>query len=261
MTRSRTFRRVPRGALAGSLSLAAALALVAAFIPAACRAQETDAMDVVRLPPPRTDGEMPVETALSGRRSVRSFRPDALALEELGQVLWAAQGVSRPVPDAPAGFPPEWKGGLRTAPSAGALYPLELHAVVGAVEGLEPGLYRYLPVEHALRREATGDLRAHLSAAALGQGFIGEAPVSLVVAGVVARTAAKYGDRAGRYVHMEVGAAAENVYLQCASLGLATVLVGAFRDADVARALRLPAEEDAFAILPIGRPAAEGPRR
>jgi SagB-type dehydrogenase family enzyme len=121
------------------------------------------------------------------------------------------------------------------------------------VEDLEPGLYRYVPVHHALRLESSGDHRTALTAAALGQSHVGAAPLSLVFAGVVDRTAAKYGERAERYVYMEAGAAAENAILQCEALGLATTYVGAFVDAEVKRALSLPVEEEAFAILPIGR--------
>jgi SagB-type dehydrogenase family enzyme len=235
--------------------LVAALALLAAPAPASCGPQETGRSDdVIALPAPRTGEGLAVERALAGRRSVREFGPGAITLGELAQLLWAAQGLSDPEPEAPPGFRYEWRGGRRTAPSAGALYPLELYVVAGRVEGLEPGLYRYLPSEHALRPEIPGDLRPDLAAAALGQASVRTAPASLVFAGVVARTAAKYGGRAERYVHVEVGAAGENVYLQCESLGLGTVMVGAFRDEAVKEALDLPEKEDVFAIMPVGRP-------
>jgi SagB-type dehydrogenase family enzyme len=218
-----------------------------------CPAQEAMPMDTIRLPAPDTAGRLPVERALSGRRSVRSFAPGALSLAELGQLLWAAQGVTREAPGVRG-------GGLRTAPSAGALYPLELLVAAGSVTDLPPGLYRYLPSKHALAREGDRDLRAELSRAALGQSWIAEAPAVLVFAAVIERTAAKYGDRAGRYVHIEVGAAAENVYLQCEALGLGTTFVGAFRDADVKRVGGLARDEDPIAILPVGKPASPSAR-
>ena len=154
---------------------------------------------------------------------------------------------------------------MRTAPSAGALYPLELYAVVGDVDGLEPGVYLYLPVEHSLARVASpntvplpgaDDRREALSDAALRQPAIRNAPVTLVLAGVVDRTAAKYGDRAERYVHIEAGAAAQNIYLECESLELGTVFIGAFDDDAVAGVLGLSGDERVLGLMPIGYRAA-----
>ena len=217
--------------------------------------QDTAAQSLVPLPEVRLDGAVSVEQSLARRRSVREFAAAPLSLAELAQLLWAAQGVTEPVENPPAGFSWPWMGWLRTAPSAGALYPLELYAVVGLVEGLDGGLYRYVPTAHALERVTQGDLRESLADGALRQAAIFGAPVSLVFAAVVDRTAAKYRNRAERYVQMEVGAAAQNVYLQCESLDLGTVFIGAFRDDDVKEALALPGDQRVFAILPVGRPA------
>lgn len=247
-------RRVPAAVhgQARILALVPAALAVAVSDPSAGIAQEESGGDLVSLPAPRTTSSVSVETALLHRRSIRRYADGGLSLEALGQLLWAAQGITRHAP-RPPGFEWEWRGGLRTAPSAGALYPLEVHAVVGRVDGLRPGVYRYVPVEHALRLEAAGDLRSTLAAAALGQTSVGSAAASLVLTAVPARSAAKYGERAERYVHMEVGAAGQNVYLQCEALGLATVFVGAFRDQDVGDVLELPPDEHALAILPIGQ--------
>lgn len=220
--------------------------------PAACQVSEGDPQ-MIPLPAPRLDGPMSVEEAFEQRRSVRSFPGDALSLESLSQLLWAAQGVTQPSEEPPEGFRWEWMGGLRTAPSAGALYPLELYALVGSVATLPPGLYRYVPTAHALSLVAGEDLREALWGAALRQTAIREAPVSLVFAAVIARTRAKYGDRAERYVHVEVGSAAENVYLQAEPLGLGTVFMGAFDDAAVRDVLGLPGDQDVFGIMPVGR--------
>ncbi len=212
---------------------------------------------LIRLPPPATTGGAPLTTALAGRRSVRDFAATPLRLPDVAQLLWAAPGVTRAEPTAPPTWQPqwgEWRGGRRTAPSAGAMYPLELYLLAGAVDGLEAGLYRYVPQQHALARVGAPD-RAALAAAALGQGMLARAPAVVIVTGVYARTAAKYGERAPRYVHIEVGAAAENLLLQAEALGLGGVFIGAFRDQAVREALGLPAEHEPLGLLPIGHPA------
>jgi SagB-type dehydrogenase family enzyme len=201
---------------------------------------EQEDASTVALPEARRDGELSVEAALDARHSLREYSRQSVSLAELGQLLWAAQGITR--------------GGRRAAPSAGALYPLEVYALAGDVEGLATGLYRYRPGGHELVKSVGDDLRSSLVSAALDQDWFESAPAVLVITAVVARTSVKYGERAARYVHMEVGAAAENVYLQAAALGLGTTYVGAFNDRQVARVLRLPDGEAPLAILPIGKP-------
>ena len=201
-----------------------------------------ETQETLQLPNPRLKGPLSVEGAISARRSVREFGTDALALNEVAQLLWAAQGITDTRP---------W--GLRTAPSAGALYPLEVVLLVGAVSDLTPGLYRYHPTEHALSRFAEGDRRAALAKAALGQTWIAEAACALILAAVYSRTTGKYGERGERYVHIEVGHVGQNVYLQAQALGLGTTTVGAFRDREVHKVAGLEAQEAPLAILPIGR--------
>lgn len=195
---------------------------------------------IVHLPQPRLDSGTSVEKALLGRRSVREYRDEPLTLAEIGQLLWAAQGVTSP-------------DGLRTAPSAGALYPLELYVVAGNVRGLAPGIYRYRPQTHTLAPMLAGDRRGELCAAALHQEAIKTAPASLVLSAVVARTTGKYGKRGVRYVYMDHGHAAENVYLQAVALDLGTVLIGAFDDDGVRRGVSLSPEEEPLSIMPVGR--------
>jgi len=220
--------------------------ILSATAPAAAQDRQAPAQEgLIVLPAVSTDGGVSVERALATRRSQRSLAGDALTLAQLSQLLWSGQGVTQTDPDP--------QRNLRTAPSAGARYPLELYAVVGAVEGLDPGLYRYVPAGHALATVAQGDLRAALSEAALSQAAIQAAPVALVFAAVIERTAARYGERAERYVHIEVGAAAENIHLQVESLGLGTVFMGAFRDDAVKSVLDLPPEQVVFGIMPVGR--------
>ena len=191
------------------------------------------------LPQPKKDSRVSVEEALSNRRSIRSYKKKPITLKELSQLLWAAQGETE-----------KWGG--RTAPSAGALYPLEVFAVVGNVEGLNPGIYRYIPEDHSLDGFKRGDLRNSLMKAAIGQPCIKNAPVNIVVTGVYSRTEEKYEERAPRYVHMEAGHACQNIYLQAESLKLGTVVIGSFIDHKVSDLLNLK-EEKPLAIMPVGK--------
>jgi len=195
---------------------------------------------IVHLPEPHRDGGLALQAAIARRRSLRAYAPGSLTLSEAAQLAWAAQGLSH-------------GDGRRTAPSAGALYPLELYLCAGRVDGLAPGVYRYLPPDHALVRTGEGDRRHRLAAAARGQEWIAAGALVLAVAGIYRRTAAHYGSRAERYVHIEVGHVAQNVYLQAVALDLGTVVVGAFDDDAVAAALGLPAGERPLALLPVGR--------
>jgi len=195
----------------------------------------------VSLPSPAASADAPLQRLLMQRRSVRSFSNASLSLAQLGHLLWAAQGITH-------------SEGLRAAPSAGALYPLELYAVVGAVEGLKPGVYHYRPGEHQLINVADGDRRKDLVRAAHGQSWIAEAAVVIAFGAIYERTTRKYGERGVRYVHMEVGYAGENVHLQASASGLGTTVVGAFDDEDVAAVLGLPAGTEPLALMPVGYP-------
>jgi SagB-type dehydrogenase family enzyme len=194
----------------------------------------------VNLPEPRLESDVSIEAALRLRRSIREFQRGPLTIAEVSQLLWAAQGVTD-------------GQGLRAPPSAGALYPLELYLLVGQIATLRPNVYRYDPLHNKLQKTAGGDRRGEMSLAALEQSWIAEAPVILLIAANYRRTAAKYGARAERYVHIEVGHAAENVYLQAGALGLGTTDVGAFEDAMVKKVAALPAQEEPVLLLPIGR--------
>ncbi len=196
--------------------------------------------ETIGLPRPAQQGGLALTAALARRRSLRSWSSGALRLGEVAQLLWSAQGVTAPA-------------GLRAAPSAGALYPLEIDLAAARVDGLARGLYRYLSASHALRRRGDGDLRSRLARAALGQDWLAEAPAVLAISAVAQRTASRYGERAERYVAIEVGHAAENIYLQATALDLGTVIVGAFDDRQLAEVLGLAAEERPLALLPVGR--------
>jgi SagB-type dehydrogenase family enzyme len=189
----------------------------------------------VTLPAPARGGTISLEETLHRRRSLREFRDAELTPAQIGQLLWAAQGVTGP-------------GGLRTAPSAGALYPLEIYVATPA------GLYHYQAHSHRLTLHTPGDPRPPLRDAALGQDAVGAAPAVFVVTAVVDRAAAKYGARAERYVQLEAGHAAQNLLLQAVALGLGGVPVGAFHDDAVRAALRLPRSEQPLYLIPVGHP-------
>lgn len=193
------------------------------------------------LPAPRHTGTVSLEEALQSRRSVRDFAATPLHLIEVSQLAWAAQGVTDPA------------GGGRTAPSAGALYPLELYLVAGRVEGLSPGVYRYDPFQHRLEQRSGHDVRVALAAAAFDQSWVAHGAAVVVIAGVEARLARKYGRRAARYMTLEAGHAAQNLLLQATALGLAAAPVGAFDDRAVARELQLQESETPLYLIPIGK--------
>lgn len=197
--------------------------------------------DVYKLPSPSAGEDTCLTSILEQRRTTRTFASRSISLTEVAQLLWAAQGITS-------------HDGFRTAPSAGALYPLELHLVAGQVDGLPPGSYRYDPVRGALKAEIRTDLRHAIAAAALDQDWIAHAPAIVVVSAVDARTTRKYGRRGIRYIHMEVGHASQNLLLQAVALGLTGATVGAFDDERLQRLLKLPGQEHPLIILPVGYP-------
>ncbi len=194
----------------------------------------------IRLPAPRYDSDISVEKTLRERRSIREYKDAPLTLSEISQLLWAAQGVTDPM-------------GLRTAPSAGALYPLEVYLVAGNVQNLPKGIYQYITHGHELLRTAEGDKRSELAYAALDQPSVQEAGAVVVFSAVYRRTTSKYGERGIRYVHMEVGHAAQNVCLQAVALNLGTVVTGAFYDEKVKKVLQLADKEEPLSLIAVGR--------
>jgi SagB-type dehydrogenase family enzyme len=192
----------------------------------------------VKLPTPRQIGRVSLEETLARRRSVRELSGTPLSDAENSQLLWAAQGITHRTL------------GLRTAPSAGALYPLEVYLVIGA------GVFHYEPRAHELHRASSTDVRNALFHAALQQDPVRDAPSVFVLVGVYERTARKYGlARAERYVQLEAGHAAQNLLLQAAALDLAAVPVGAFNDDEVRRVLELPPTHQPLYLIPVGHPA------
>lgn len=210
----------------------------------------------IKLPAPCDDGKVSLEKALNKRRSIREYSEDSLSISEISQILWAAQGITEKIEDTPSwwrGKQWKWMGGFRTAPSAGALYPIELYIAVGKVKGLSQGLYKYHPKQHSILKVLEGDKRVDISNAALKQRCIRNGSVNIIICGIYKRTAIKYDKRAEQYVQIECGAVCQNIYLQSYALNLGTVFVGAFKDDSLKSTLNIPEDEYPLGIMPIGK--------
>ena len=192
------------------------------------------AAEQIELPRPKLSSKVSLEEALSRRRSERSYKENELSLEQISQLLWAGQGIT------------DNEFGFRAAPSAGSLYPISLYLVK------KDGVFRYIPDGHKLVRLMDEDLRPSLNRAALGQTYIREAPIDIVIAGNFKITQAKYGARAFRYVCMEIGHVAENITLQAVALGLDSVTVGAFWDDVIKKTMNIPDNQEPLYIIPVG---------
>lgn len=200
---------------------------------------QVTASKVITLPSPDITGDKFLEQLLQERRSVREYRQSSLSLAHVGQLLWAAQGITN-------------AKGFRTTPSAGALYPLELYVVVKTVEDLQVGIYHYDPDSHTLKITREGDFSKILARAAYAQSSVGDAAAVVVFTADYERTTWKYGKRGERYVHIEVGHAAENLFLQAQALDLGTVVIGAFYDDEVTNVLQLDSSTSPLLLMPVG---------
>ncbi len=196
----------------------------------------------MKLPKPAWEGNLFVAQAIQQRRTVRGFSPRALNANQLSQLLWAADGVT------------EDGGYKRAAPSAGALYPMDLYAVVGqdAVPSIDAGIYHYQPGEHQLALVAQGDLRAPVAETCLSQRWMTQAPVTLVITAEYRRVNVKYGQRGIRYALMEAGHIGQNIFLQAQALGLAAGIVGAFHDEALIAAMSIPPAHEPLLLMPVG---------
>jgi SagB-type dehydrogenase family enzyme len=206
---------------------------------------------IIKLPAPRSKGNVSLEETILRRRAVRRYRREPLLLSQLSQILWSAQGITG-------------TREFRAAPSAGATYPLEIFVFVGdqciiaseaeeVSEEFQAGIYHYEPNSHSLSLHTSGDLRPDLARAALDEEFIVKAPVDIVICALYNRTSCRYGKRGERYVHMEVGHVSENIHLQAVALGLSTVEVGAFHDEEVTKILAIEEQIKPLYIMPVGK--------
>ncbi len=191
----------------------------------------------IMLPNPKLESKVSLEEALNNRRSVRNFSSKELSIEEVSQLLWAAQGITKE------------NTGFRTAPSAGALYPLELFIIKS------DGAFHYIPDEHKLIKLTSEDLRSNLAQGASFQDFIADASINIIITAIYERTTTKYGDRGTRYVHMEAGHCCQNILLQAQALSLGAVPIGAFDDSYIQKLLNLPEDYVPLYIVPVGHKA------
>lgn len=198
------------------------------------QAQTKSQGEAIKLLPPKMDSDVSIEKALSERRTVRTYKDEALTLAEVSQLLWAAQGITEPT------------RGLRTAPSPKAAYLIEVYLIAGNVANLPAGMYKYRPQGHDLVKVLDGDIKTELYKA-VGQMPIKNAPIALVLTGAA--------DRASnpRWMGLEAGHISQNIYLQAYSLKLGTVSMAGFQDEKVRSALRLPEKEQPMYIMPVGR--------
>jgi SagB-type dehydrogenase family enzyme len=197
----------------------------------------------IALPEPRHDSDVSLEEALLARRSIRNYSEGALTLEQLGQLLWAAQGITDP-------------SGKRTAPSAGAIYPLEVYIVVGNVEGVSPGIYKYKPDSHTLVMVIDGDKRETLTKAAKDQKSASQAAIDIVITADYEKMTRQYGEKGTRFAQLEAGHAAQNICLQVVALKLGTVTMGYFDDDAVKKVLGISDGAEPLYIMPVGRTGA-----
>jgi SagB-type dehydrogenase family enzyme len=197
---------------------------------------------VIRLPSPAYDGKISVERAIKQRRTIRDFVPKPLSLTQLSQLLWSAQGITAE------------SHGFRAAPSAGALYPLDIYTAVGdgGVERFQSGVYKYDPTSHSLKLIRAGDSRHDLATASLAQMWMAQAPVIFVITSEYERITRKYRKRGIRYAHIEVGHVGQNIFLQAEALGLGAGIVGAFHDDEVANAIGAPEPHKPLIVMPVG---------
>lgn len=203
--------------------------------------------DEVALPPPLKKSGVSVEEAIARRRTVRDFTSASITLEQLATLCWAGQGIT----SREGGFP------RRSAPSAGALYPIFLYVAIGdkAISEIPAGVYKYLPLEHKLKLIVKGDQRRPIAVASLEQMWMRHPALNFIITVDYSRITPKYGRRGIQYAHFEAGHIAQNIMLEAIALNLASGIVGAFSDEEVKKAVGLPPGEEPLLILPVGHPA------
>lgn len=197
--------------------------------------QNEENQDIIHLPQPDKEGGGGLHKILNDRRSIRSYVDGEITKEELSQILWSGDGISYE------------ERAFRTAPSAGALYPIDIFVFN------EEGVFRYEPQDHYLKRVQDEDRRDDLYTASLSQGAVRDADTVLVLMGFVERTSVKYGDRALRYVYIEGGHICQNILLEVENLGLGAVPIGAFHDEQILEILSLEDDVVPVFVIPIGR--------
>lgn len=198
----------------------------------------------IPLSPPDNFRGLPTEEAIQRRRSVRDYSNQPMTLVELSRLLYYTGGINAE----------RWGHKLRAAPSAGALYPIEIYPIVHRVEGLQPGLYHYAVRDHTLELLRAADLRSEIVRHGLMQEFLGQANLVLVFTAIFQRLRWKYQERTYRYALLEAGHLGQNVYLAATSMGMGACAVGAFLDDELNAMLGVDGQhEAAIYMLAVGK--------
>ena len=205
-----------------------------------------------------TVGKMPLIEAIKRRRSRRKFTEEPLALEELSFLLWATQGISKitnrdvseDVRDALA----RSRATLRTVPSGGARHPFETYLLVNRVNGLEPGLYRYLPLEHKLCvLSANTELTEKVHEACYEQ-YVKNSAITFIWTAIPYRTEWRYSMLSPKIIAQDSGHLCQNLYLACEAIGAGTCAIGAYDQEKMDRVLSVDGKEEfAIYVAPVGK--------
>jgi len=221
--------------------LAAGLSAIFVVLPADLKAEPEPSSEtkMIKLAEPKLKGKLTLEEALEKRRSIRRFTGKDFTIEQISQLAWAGQGIT------------EKQRGFRTAPSAGAIYPIELYVAI------PEGLFVYRPHNHSLEKVVDSDVRAKLAEASFGQRWVADAGADFIIAGSEKKLATKYGGKANIYLLLEAGHIGQNILLQAVSLELGAVPIGAFNAEDVNKICKLPKELESLYIISVGHPVRE----
>lgn len=201
-----------------------------------------NSVPIITLPEPSPEKlTSPIGKVLEERKSVRSFGKETLSSFELSQLLWASQGITRHV----QGF------GLRTAPSAGALYPIETYLAAHNVSEVEAGIYHYVVETHQLEQLKLGDFRILTARAALDQEIAYTANVVFVWTAIFERSKWKYKQRAYRYIYLDAGHIAQNVALSAVALGLGSCQIAALYDEEANNLLGIDGDSESTIYMTV----------
>lgn len=212
------------------------LAIILAGFVVVCLGQygtDDSQLKAIQLSVPRLSGPVSFEQALATRRSVRQFTGQPFNFVQIGQLAWAGQGITEP------------QKGFRTAPSAGAIYPIKLYFAT------DQGLFVYNPKGHRLEKTLEPDIRGALA----GQEAVAKAGCDIIIAGSQSKLAARFSDKAKEYMLLEAGHIAQNIQLQAVCLELGSVVIGGFDANQVHKVCKLPKDMEPLLIISVGYPA------
>ena len=204
------------------------------------RRTRTSPQKIIQLTDPNLTGNLAFEAALAKRRSVRQFSSQALTRSQIGQLAWAGQGVT------------DRQRGLRTAPSAGAIYPIELFFATA------DGVYAYRPTEHSLLEISQQDIRGNLARTTAAPEPVTTAGCAIIVAGSSRKLASQFGKNSRTFLALEAGHVAQNIQLQAVCLGLGSVAIPGLDTAAVRKVCRMSRDSEPLYVICVGYPVGEG---